>query len=302
MARIIKPQALVMGGKAYYTLSSYDPVSVEVHVMTVTDADVDLILDDLADQAGVTRESLRDSAWVKKNVPGVADYDDLRSRVRSEIEQMNEEEAEDEKARKCLEALAQRLGQAVPPEQVLSLQQALMQQLQMELAARGRSLDWYAAQMGGTREMLEEAFAREAQAVAEQEAALDAYARVKKLSVDESEYPALLGLDPTNAKQFIDQAKRQGHGDELRDGALRIKAQRAVVGEASCTYVRETPEEAAERLEQVRSRLEQSASPLAGGAGVGASPLGGGSVLQGGATGGSSPSAKKGKDKGFKLV
>lgn len=303
MARIVKPQPLVMGGKAYYTLSSYDPVSVEVHVTSVTDDDVSLILGDIARQAGVPVEKLSDDAWVRENIPGVSGADDLRSRVRAEIQQANAEAAEDEKTRRCLEALAERLGQSVPPEQVRQLQQALVGQLEAGLAARGRTLEWYAAQMGGSRAMLEDAFAQEAQEMAEQEAALDAYAREKKLSVDDSEYPELLGLDAKSAQKLMDQAKAQGHAAELRDGALRVKAQRAVVGEASCTYVQETPAEAAQRLEQLRSRAA-APSPLAGaGASTAApSPIIGADGSHQGKAPTQAPSRGDDKEQGFRLV
>ena len=39
---LVKPDPLIIGGKAHYTLTSYEPVSVEVEVHNVSEEDVDL--------------------------------------------------------------------------------------------------------------------------------------------------------------------------------------------------------------------------------------------------------------------
>ena len=46
MANSSKPLPLMADGKPYYTLSSYDPVSVEVLVPLVTDDDIDAAIGD----------------------------------------------------------------------------------------------------------------------------------------------------------------------------------------------------------------------------------------------------------------
>ena len=49
---IQKPEPLVIGNKAFYTLTSYGPVDVEVHVVRTTDEEVELAIQTLVREAG----------------------------------------------------------------------------------------------------------------------------------------------------------------------------------------------------------------------------------------------------------
>ncbi|MDO5107683.1 MAG: hypothetical protein Q4D39_05345, partial [Coriobacteriaceae bacterium] len=89
------------------------------------------------------------------------------------------------------------------------------------------------------------------------DAALDAYAHEKKLSVDEREFGPLLGMKPNDVKNLIKQAQAAGRYDDIRDAALRAKAADAVVAECSCTYHHESEAEAAERLKMLRDLMAQ---------------------------------------------
>ena len=40
--KLVKPEPLIIGDRAHYTLSSYGPVSVEIKVPYITDFDIDL--------------------------------------------------------------------------------------------------------------------------------------------------------------------------------------------------------------------------------------------------------------------
>ena len=64
-----KPQPLMVGDKAYYTLSSYDPVQVKVTVPLVTDADVTFALATLLAQMEATPEQLSDHEWFAQHFP-----------------------------------------------------------------------------------------------------------------------------------------------------------------------------------------------------------------------------------------
>ena len=84
-----KPQPLMLGDKAHYTLSSYDPVTITVNVPFTTEEDVDLALDGVLRQMGATRENLADSAWLAEHFQGISDAETLRQVIRSQVADMN---------------------------------------------------------------------------------------------------------------------------------------------------------------------------------------------------------------------
>jgi hypothetical protein len=90
----------------------------------------------------------------------------------------------------------------------------------------------------------------EAQATAEQEAALDAYASERKLTVADEELPALLNLSPADTEKVIGDAKEHGQTAMLHQAAVREKASHLLAAECACTYVHETEAEAQKRVEQ----------------------------------------------------
>ena len=105
---------------------------------------------------------------------------------------------------------------------------------------------------------------------AEQEAALDAYAREKKLTVSEEEFGHLLGIPAGQMDEVINQANAAGQYSDLKDAALHAKAAQSVVAEANCTYRHETEAEARVRVAravQMREQYERGAE--AGGKGTG---------------------------------
>jgi hypothetical protein len=99
-------------------------------------------------------------------------------------------------------------------------------------------------------------FDRQAQQMCEGDAALSAYAHEKKLKADEQEYARLLGMEPDQMKQVIEQARAAGQSDALHEAALQAKAAQIVVAECSCSYRHETPEQAKARVSQYR-QMEQ---------------------------------------------
>ena len=248
---IQKPEPLVIGNKAFYTLTSYGPVDVEVHVVRTTDEEVELAIQTLVREAGATEKALADPAWVASHFDGIENEQRLREQTRAYLSSLSEDSAEEQKANACLDALAERLCQSVPAAQVSQVKDALFQDIAQQIATTGQPVEAVLAQMGMRPDQLDSMLQSEAVKEAEHEAALDAYASEKKIKVDETELPHLLQLSPTDAQALIARAKAAGQMDQLLDAARRTKALEAVVSECNCAYVQESEAEAKKRLTEV---------------------------------------------------
>lgn len=253
-----KPQPFILDGRAYYTLSSYDPVSITVNVPYVTDADVDYMLNAAVAQAGGTAENLADPTWISAHFDGIADAAQLRDAVRAEIASANEQMAEASKPTLCAEELAKRLNQSVPADELARVRSGLEQAFAARLAQQGLTPEQFLAQTGGRQGTMDSTFDEQASELAEQQAAIDAYASKNHIKATREEMPGLLGVDPTQFEALASQAKTTGELDALQDTATRNKALDQVVSECTCTYHHETPEEAAARAAELQ-RLEEQA-------------------------------------------
>lgn len=248
---IQKPEPLVIGNKAFYTLTSYGPVDVKVHVVRTTDEEVELAIQTLVREAGGTEKDIADPTWVASHFDGLENEQRLREQTRAYLSSLSEDSAEEQKANACLDALAERLCQSVPAAQVTQVKDALFQDIAQQIATTGQPVEAVLAQMGMRPDQLDSMLQSEAVKEAEHEAALDAYASEKKIKVDETELPHLLQLSPTDAQALIARAKAAGQMDQLLDAARRTKALEAVVSECNCAYVQESEAEAKKRLTEV---------------------------------------------------
>ena len=75
---LVKPEPLVIGGRAHYTLTSYDPVSIDVDVPYTTEEDVEYALQVTVAQAGGGPAQLNDDAWMREQFEDVSGVDDRR--------------------------------------------------------------------------------------------------------------------------------------------------------------------------------------------------------------------------------
>ena len=104
--------------------------------------------------------------------------------------------------------------------------------------------------------MMEDLFASQAEEAIQEEAALDAYAREKKIGIRDDELAEALELSPEEFDQACIQAQKAGAMDSLRMDALRAKVANILAGECSCIYKSESEQDAQSRMEQFR-RLQQ---------------------------------------------
>jgi len=249
---IEKPLPLMVGNKAYYSLTSYDPVEVSVDVPFTTDEDIEYGLEMTVADMGGTPADLDDPAWLVDHFDGMTSRQQVKEAMRQQMTLMGERAAEQQKLGKCVEALAQRLCQSVPPQHIEQARDAIRMRFTQQLQAEGMTPDQFLMRSGTTASQLEAMFDRQAKQMAEGDAALSAYAHEKKLKVDEHEYSRLLGIPASELQGVMDQARAAGQTDELQEAALRSKAAQIVVTECSCTYVHETEEQARRRMAQMR--------------------------------------------------
>ena len=173
---IQKPEPLVIGNRAFYTLTSYGPVDVEVRVVRTTDEEVELAVQTLVREAGGTEKDLANPAWVASHFDGLENEQRLREQTRAYLSSLSEDSAEEQKANACLDALAERLCQSVPAAQVSQVKDALFQDIAQQIATTGQPVEAVLAQMGMRPDQLDAMLQNEAVKEAEHEAALDAYA------------------------------------------------------------------------------------------------------------------------------
>lgn len=260
---IEKPLPLMVGDKAYYSLTSYDPVEITVEVPYTSEEDIQYGLEMTVADMGGTPEDLNNPSWLAEHFEGMTTRAQVYEAMRQEMRAMNAQLAEQQKLGKCVEALSARLVQAVPPEHIERTREALRARFTQQLQAEGLTPSQFMTRSGTSPAQLEAMFDKQARELSEGDAALSAYAHEKKLKVDEFEYERLLGLPPEELKKVMDQARAAGQLDELRESALRYKAAQIVVAECSCTYEHETPEQARVRMlqyRQMRKMYEQSFS------------------------------------------
>ena len=249
---IEKPAPIQIGDRYMYTLTSYEPVTVELKVPSVTDADVDLAVEQIIATRCKDDEKV-DDAWIAANFEGLSGMAALREDVRGQISTMNTQMVEDSKTGRCVAELAKRLGQSVPQSEIAQMRQVVQMRLEQDLAMRGISMEEFLAAGGGASQAsLDAMLDADARAAAEGDAALDAYAAEKKLEVNESEYAALLGVDQKTLDDVMADARKAGQSERVRESALRAKAARVLTAEASITYSHETAEEAEARIDRMR--------------------------------------------------
>ncbi|NLH91377.1 MAG: hypothetical protein GX481_02765 [Atopobium sp.] len=253
---IQKPTPLMVGGKAYYTLTSYDPVSIEVKVPRVTDDDVTSAFDSMVTQSGGDVSSAKDPSWLKQHF-GTDDMKQIRATIHAQVTDANYELLNQQREQACATELAKRLAQCVPASHVAEVRRQMAANLAQQIQASGMGTDQFLAKMGIGHTGLEALLDRQAQSIAEQEAALGAFAQEKKLGVTEEDYPRLLHISASRCQKLLVKAKSIGQTEQLHDSALHNRALEIVVAESKCSYSHETVEEAATRNKHIHAAQGQ---------------------------------------------
>lgn len=253
---LIKPEPLVIGGKATYTLTSYDPISITVHVPFLTEEEIDYACEAAVVRAGGTVDDLNNDIFIAEHFEGISSAQEFRAVVTADMRQFNTRMAEEQKVEQATSALAARLVQRVPEQFIASSREYTRQALQMTIAQMGLTVDDYMRQMGITKAQLDELVEMQARAAAEGDAAMDAWIAHRKITIADEEIARYLGVMPSQAEEILAQAAAAGELEDVRLAGLRAKALEIVIAEANCTYEHETEQEANER---VRASIQERA-------------------------------------------
>lgn len=224
---IVKPEPLILDGRAHYTLTSYDPVSVEIEVPSVTEEDVNGALRLTIMQAGGGPERMHDDAWIREKFDGIHGIAELKTAVRKELQLYSEQMMEQQKMTACASALAQRLMQRVPLDHIARTREAVEAAFYQSLEQSGVNEAMFLAQSGMSHSDLQFVFDQQAKETAEQDAAISAWADNRKLQVTDDEVYQILGIPNLSDVDDI---------EEARQAARKLKALSVVVAECSCTY------------------------------------------------------------------
>ena len=222
---VFKPEPLVIDGRPHYTLTSYDPVTVEVNVHDLTEEDVEQAMAFSIAQKGGGPERMNDDAWICYKFEGVHGAAELRNTIRNELETANQEMVENQLAAACASELAKRLEQQVIADQIAHFRRDIEQTFEATLAEQGVTLDLVLAQTGASRAEVDAMFDEQARQTAAQEAAVSAWARKMGITVSDDELEQMMG-GPAPADQK----------ESLRDMAINSKAMRRIMDECSVTY------------------------------------------------------------------
>lgn len=251
-----KPEPLFIDGHYQYTLSSYEPVEVTLTIPHLTDEEVGYGIAGIVAERGWNDDDLPTDAWIAENVEGINTLAELQQAVREELEQINARYVESTKAGLCAEELARRVEQRIPAESIERARDTVRQSFEMQAMQNGVDLAQLLAASGMSEHDFEHAVSEEAQALAEQDAALDAIVDEYAIYVDETELPGILGMSPKDAKALIEETRRHGDYEDMMAFARRRRALESVIRDASFAEEHETAEQAARRVAEMRAQMQ----------------------------------------------
>ena len=251
-----KPEPLFIDGHYHYTLSSYEPVEVTLTIPHLTDEEVGYGIAGIVAERGWNDDDLPTDAWIAENVEGVNTLAELQQAVREELEQINARYVESTKAGLCAEELARRVEQRIPTESIERARDTVRQGFEMQAMQNGVDLAQLLAASGMSEHDFEHAVSEEAQALAEQDAALDAIVDEYAIYVDETELPGILGMSPKDAKALIEEPRKHGDYEDMMAFARRRRALESVIRDASFAEEHETAEQAARRVAEMRAQMQ----------------------------------------------
>jgi trigger factor len=176
-------------------------------------------------------------AWVEKNMPGISTVFELREEIRKKGLAHRERELEGRKAFFAASAFARRLKGSIPDELYELTRDDILQNLQQNLRAQGKTIQEFVQEQGGeqqfstqlmmqTREILTQGFS------------LDALAHHLKLELtDEDIEEAYRRMAPGHEKEARMEFELTGRLYLVREGALRNKANKWLVETAEIEYL-----------------------------------------------------------------
>ena len=173
--------------------------------------------------------------WVKEKI-GVDTVEDLRKEVADEIDSSLGNALPRMKENRVLEKLAERLEGDVPAGLVEENETTLLQDFFNQLQRAGVTLDMYLQQQGITSGQFTDDIKRQAEDMAKQDLALDAWAAHAGLeATDDDLFAEFEKAGVSDPKNMMEEWRKNGQMYLLRQGILRQKAAKALVDAALVT-------------------------------------------------------------------
>lgn len=195
--------------------------------------------------------------WVQNKI-GVETVDELRDELRDEIDAQNKAIFPRLKEGRVLNALQERLQGDVPENIVAEEESTLLQDFFNQLQRQGVTLDVYLQQQGITSDQFRADIKEQAEEVARQDVALDAYAaHAEMTATDEDVLEEFEKAGANDPKALMEEWRKNGQLYRIRQGILREKAANELVEGAIVTE--EKPEEKAKKSAKHAAKPEAKA-------------------------------------------
>ena len=234
---------IVVYPKPELTLSSYDPVAIEVRKPKLTDGDVDAQIVEMAravriatlgDAGNLSSEDLAnmrdpyvDDAWVAAYVPdpNINTVAEMRAEVRRSGEEQLELEFEQMKLSAAAFELGKRLAEPVPQDLIEAMQASMLSELDAQARQQGYTTEQMITERGYTMEEIERSAFAEAEEMLRQGLALDAMFRHAQLTVSESDMRAALSsIAPGHEDEAEQNMREGGYLFTIEETASRLRA------------------------------------------------------------------------------
>jgi hypothetical protein len=225
--------------KPDFELSSYEPVSIILPNLTVSDEEVDeqlqiYVSEFQTDESKPLPEI--DDDWVKANDTAADTVAQLRERIRRQGILYKEQEREKFANFSAASELSMRLEGDIDELYFEITRKDLLQSLTQSLQAQGRTLVNFIVSQGG-EESFQTTLMFQAYEIVRQGFALDALARHLKLSLDKKDIArALVEIAPGFETALHEDFEQSGRMYVLEEMAMRIKASRWLVDSAHISY------------------------------------------------------------------
>lgn len=227
----------IINGVAVYTLSSFDSISVEVKVANVNDDDIDEALMGLVSQEGGGLQQLFDNEWIAQKFSDCKNYNDLRSKVVNQLDEVRSNYMSQKRITCILDVLCSRLEQRVPNSEIALTNVRIQQSVESSIYSQGLTVPRFMEMSGISQNEMEKWYEEQAIVVARQQAALSAYARYYNVQVSNSEMFEFVNLPKADAMNMLQEATKRGQLEVIRQSAVNTKALHMLLDESSCEYV-----------------------------------------------------------------
>lgn len=238
----------VVSPKPYFELSSYEPVTVKIPKITVTEKEIDeqiLFLAQRHAKIVVEEGSERleeenrvvpaiTDAWVKDNMPELENVDGLREMLREQGIEFKTKEQEGMELFATASALAERFEGVIADEIYEFMRSDMLANIAEELRQNGTTLEQYVKNMGVEMQQFQMMLMMQVRETLRQSFALDALARHLKITItDEDISEALTRMTPGNEERALLEFEESGRMYMLREFATRTKANQWLVQTAT---------------------------------------------------------------------